>query len=552
MRFLFHILSLLFFTQALSQQDQLQAVWTQTGVTKLSAQNSGILHFFSEDFDAFEYNGYQSKKCAHEFEDQKAGFHIDANTVSYQGKRCILPQAVSSAQVYKNEMIIVSNRTLYKSPIPLNIVADTLKLEGLEEVEGFDKILVFSNYLLLQDSTDLHVWNYRNKRITSFENRAGEINAAVLDDFGMLFIASAKGLFKLNFLPEQNVKEPLLKVSEDNTHDFRRELKLDSGEIIIYNVEAFHPVLQEEVLVYSQLKFEDEIKEELIEDGTFVLKDLAPGKYSLRFYTKLEGEVHSRFSKKIAIEVKGVESFAVWMYLFGLLGLLLLLSIYSNVRSNTYKASLETQRDKLILENKALKFEQQALQLQMNPHFIFNVLNSISGMVAVKDNEGARKYINEFSQLMRSVLHQSRSEFISLEHEIDYLKKYLSLERITRNSSFEFEVNVPQECNMQLTTLPMIVQPFVENAIVHGFKGKKTSNKIWVTFIPLENKLEVHVRDNGVGRNSKQDKNSGHKSVGLQVVKERLGKKYNFKMIDLKDEQGQPQGTEVIIKMPLK
>jgi len=553
MRFIFSILLVLFCLFCNAQNHQLQGVWTQSEVSKLNVDDTnGLLHFFTDQFEAYEYNGYQSKACSHEFQSDKNQIHIDANTISFKGKSCILPHTITDAVKYKNEMLILADGTLYKSPLPLNIVADTIKISGLSDSIRIEKLLTVSNYLLIQDSSQIHLWHKRNDEIVSFENRAGNINAAVIDEYGILFLASSKGLFKLNFNADKNLKEPLLKISEDNTSDFRTQLKLDSGEILIYNTYAFHPVLQEKVLVFSQLKHNDEIKEELIEDGTFVLKDLKPGRYTLRFYTRLDSESNSIFSEKISIEIKAPANFRIWMYLFGLSGLLLILSIYSIFKNSEYKSKLEAQRDKLILENKALKFEQQALQLQMNPHFIFNVLNSISGMVAVKDNEGARKYINEFSQLMRSVLNQSRSEYITLEDEIAYLKRYLSLERVTRNSSFEFEVTIPENADLQLLTLPMIIQPFVENSIVHGFKGKKEGSQLWVRFLPKGDVLEVTVKDNGIGRSKKKDTSKNHKSVGLQVVRERLGTNYNFQIIDHKNEHGIPNGTEVIIKLPLK
>ena len=213
-------------------------------------------------------------------------------------------------------------------------------------------------------------------------------------------------------------------------------------------------------------------------------------------------------------------------------------------------------REKLLMEKKLLQLEQKALRLQMNPHFIFHALNSIQGLIVQKDEKTARNYLSKFSKLMRSILENSREQSITLETEIATLKNYLELEKFTRGDTFDFEVNCDSDIDQNdILIPPMLLQPFVENAIIHGFNGLDRRGKITVSFQLNDGKLICSVKDNGVGRekatNVKMQQESEHKSTALKVTQERLdklnsGEKSLF-IIDIKDENGNPAGTEIQI-----
>ena len=235
------------------------------------------------------------------------------------------------------------------------------------------------------------------------------------------------------------------------------------------------------------------------------------------------------------------------------------MALFFNSRYNTLKQKSEQDRKRLIQENKMLTLQQKALQLQMNPHFVFNSLNSIQGLIANEDNQKARRYLQEFSTMMRSVLNQSREETILLSEEVKYLKSYLNLEQMANNNKFDWDVEIDPGIDDDIRIPTMIIQPFVENAILHGVKTlKERRGKIQLNFEADGSKIRCKVVDNGIGRVAAgRLKSSNHRSVAIDVVKERLRSKLNvsreapIRYSDVLDESQNVIGTEVVISIPI-
>lgn len=215
------------------------------------------------------------------------------------------------------------------------------------------------------------------------------------------------------------------------------------------------------------------------------------------------------------------------------------------------------QREQLELQNKLLQLEQKSLQLQMNPHFIFNALNSIQSLIATQDYAVARQEIHHFAKLMRGILHNSRKSVISLKEEMDTLEQYLRVEQFCQQNPFTFEITSegiadPEELEIP----PMLLQPFVENAVVHGISPLPYPGHISLHFAAREQHLYCTIRDNGVGRERaarlREAKKPGHQSTALQVTQERLaalGGSLQFS--DVLQPDGQIGGTEVLIDFGL-
>jgi hypothetical protein len=233
--------------------------------------------------------------------------------------------------------------------------------------------------------------------VSCIENSYGSFHDVQIDNYGVLWLASDKGLFNYPLSPLLLKTLPKLKVELDGKHDLEidQEIKITSTDELHFNLRGIHPYLGEEIELYAMLDDERRI----IEDGHYTLSGLSEGKHSLYFLSKLKNAKESQFSQEFKVEVKN-KTFNYWWLIFGAVGLLLAMSLLGNFRNQQATKDLESQRDKLLLENKALKAEQQALRLQMNPHFIFNVLNSINGMIATGASSDARFTINQFSQLM--------------------------------------------------------------------------------------------------------------------------------------------------------
>lgn len=281
-------------------------------------------------------------------------------------------------------------------------------------------------------------------------------------------------------------------------------------------------------------------------------RNLSPGRYQFDVRATIDGKYYTYAQPAISINVNDPTVERLWIA--GLLGILavLLTAIFFNSRYNRLRRQSQQERKLLVQENKMLSLQQKALQLQMNPHFVFNALNSIQGLIAKEDNKRARKYLQQFSSMMRNVLNQSRAETISIEEEISYLKSYMSLEQMANNDSFDYEIVVDDEVDQGAHIPTMIIQPFIENAILHGIKnltGKR--GNIQVQIEESGGGLICTVIDNGVGREATQTpKKSQHKSVAISVAKDRLqipGKASPINYIDLKDDGGQAVGTSVSI-----
>ena len=218
-------------------------------------------------------------------------------------------------------------------------------------------------------------------------------------------------------------------------------------------------------------------------------------------------------------------------------------------------------RQKFEMEKNLIELEQKALRLQMNPHFIFNVLNSIHNLIILNDPDKARYALSKFSKLMRRVLENSREKLISIDNEIETLENYVQLEKLTSNHDVIISFDVDEKIDSSEEILPpLMIQPFVENAIIHGLKQLDKTGEIKVSFKLLEEHiLECSIQDNGRGRENaamiNAQKENYHKSTALKVTQERLANLNQkttfvpFEIIDLKDEKDEPCGTKVVIRL---
>ncbi len=248
----------------------------------------------------------------------------------------------------------------------------------------------------------------------------------------------------------------------------------------------------------------------------------------------------------------------LWFKIAGYGGLLLFSLLLVGLRIRNIRKKSKEKNERLMLEKNVLELEQKALRLQMNPHFIFNSLNSIQGLIAANDNKNARLSLTKFSKLMRQTLQNSRESFISIEQEIAVLTNYLDLEKHTHQNKFEYTISADENCLEELIP-PLLIQPFVENAIIHGVLPKTDTGLITIDFNRKNNTLIVQIQDNGIGRSKSSEKNKTirnyHKSTGLVVTRERienLGQEDGIEFVDLVDADGRAMGTRVIIRLPIQ
>ncbi len=213
-------------------------------------------------------------------------------------------------------------------------------------------------------------------------------------------------------------------------------------------------------------------------------------------------------------------------------------------------------------KQRLLEAEKRSLLSQMNPHFIFNSLNSIQHFIIQNDDLQANNYLTNFSALIRKILENSKKNLITLSEEIATLTLYLEMEKLRFEDGFEYKIN--RDLNIDYNEVmipPMILQPFVENAIWHGIMPLRTKGLLTITFSRIDGYFHCLIRDNGIGRENAgrlKGKKEPHNSTGMTNISERISlmnrinkKKIKLNVTDLKNEDGTAAGTLIEIIIPL-
>jgi len=202
------------------------------------------------------------------------------------------------------------------------------------------------------------------------------------------------------------------------------------------------------------------------------------------------------------------------------------------------------------IKNKNKRIALQSLRREMNPHFIFNSLNSVNQFIAQNNELEANKYLTSYSNLMRSMMETSNEDFITLSDELEQLKKYLNLEHLRFQDTFDFEINVDESLDPDVVKIPgMLIQPQLENAIWHGLRYKDEKGLLKLQFLKEGGLIKVIIEDNGIGLEKSQELKTGnqklHVSRGLNNVKERIQllndlykQNIQFKIENLKESSG--------------
>lgn len=248
-----------------------------------------------------------------------------------------------------------------------------------------------------------------------------------------------------------------------------------------------------------------------------------------------------------------------WSELLILAVIVFLVIIGIRWRINYIRRKEKEQND---LQQKFAQLEMKALRSQMNPHFIFNAINSIQHYVLTSEKELANKYLVKFSQLMRNILDLSKQELISLKDELETVGLYLDIESLRFNNAFSFSISVSPDVSVSDIRLPpLIIQPFVENAIWHGLLLREGNKKLEITVSREENVLVIKIDDNGIGRQAAQkfsNKELKRRSFGMDITQDRLnvleqvfGISISFYVQDKTDKDGIPLGTAVFINIKL-
>jgi two-component system LytT family sensor kinase len=219
-----------------------------------------------------------------------------------------------------------------------------------------------------------------------------------------------------------------------------------------------------------------------------------------------------------------------------------------------YRSWLQKKRANMLL---ALR----SLRSQMNPHFIFNSLNSVNSFIAQNNERMANKYLSEFSHLMRQVLENSKHDFVPVSSEVEIINLYLKLEQFRFSDKFEYNVDIDSSINLNDTKIPpMLIQPYIENAIWHGLRYKESKGKLTLVMKKDDDFITVVITDDGIGRKQSQELKTKHQKTGfptglkntqnrLSIINDIYKTKFKVSIKDMDPEEG--TGTVVKIRIPV-
>ena len=289
--------------------------------------------------------------------------------------------------------------------------------------------------------------------------------------------------------------------------------------------------------------------------------NVAPGHYTFRARTANSDGVWGVEEATLSIVIYP-PWWQTWTFQLSLLSLLggLIWVFYNRQIVRTE----HREQEKAQVRQQMADLEMKALRSQMNPHFVFNALNSVQNFILKNDTREASRFLTKFARLMRLILENSESPMVPLAREIELLRYYTELEQLRFNFRFSFDFQVDSTLNAESIAIPgMLIQPHIENAIWHGLMHKTEAGHLFVRFLKVDDKtLVCEIEDDGVGRaraaEIEKDRPKNHRSTGLANIRNRLEllnaqltEDIRLDFVDLYDEQGLARGTKVMVKMPV-
>ena len=438
-------------------------------------------------------------------------------------------------------------------------------------------MLLIGDTLWVSTSKGLASVDIRSLKINAFKEADGsppsefESGSMIRDANGRLYTGAMRGLVYIDphHIPVNRYAPPVFLTSfKVNEQEFLQGSQRNPPRIVLdytQNMFSFEMAALSfdnpgnNSFAYRLENFDDHWNQ--INNRPFAsYTNVPPGNYILHVIAANTDGIWNRKGYRLALTIKA-PFWQTWWFRFLALSTLIGLTVVI-ARRREQKLTRE-QQEKSELRERIAASEMKALRSQMNPHFLYNSLNAIRLFVLQNDSDNADKYLVKFARLMRLILDNSRLEWVTLASELEQLALYLELEQLRFGHRFDFSIDADPALSRETTSIPpMIIQPYIENAILHGMAHKKSKGQILVTVRSVGQQLECVVDDNGVGRHKammlKSQSTVAHKSVGLKVTEDRIqlisqrsGQEAGVRIIDKKDKDNESTGTRVIIQLPL-
>ncbi len=439
----------------------------------------------------------------------------------------------------------------------LNEKNELKKISQIPENAQAQKLKLYKNSIYIASNKGVYIYNLQDKQLAIFNHLSGLVSDNVQDLLLLnddLWLATGKGLQKVPL--QKKHTPPLAKIYLKTA--YHENILLDYGQELTLLPEASAYSSHQQFEYAYRINAHEWVKlPASIEQ--IKLQNLPVGD----LHIELKIIDHSGKDSENTISIRGLVRppfWKTWWFFLALsaLNVFVLLAIFRK-RIEILKAAQAKKIAHLMLENELRAAQQAALKAYMNPHFIFNVLNSIKGYIYENDKKNAILYLGRFSELTRKVLEQSNLSYIKLEEEITFLKIYIELEAMLLEDDFSHEIHIDSDLDKNNIKIPsLLVQPFVENAFKHGLKNKMGKNMLKIHF-KIENKhLLVEIIDNGIGREAAQKNKSpnAHTSFAMSALSKRIEllnheapEMIGLQIVDIFDEMGQAAGTKVILKV---
>lgn len=390
-----------------------------------------------------------------------------------------------------------------------------------------------------------------------------EIQELFIDRSENLWIGTVKGIslvpLKKLFIKNYTIPDLIINNITVDKKSFSIGEKITIEYNSTFSVSYYLPYYKSISDIVYNYKLEDDGEWVETKNDNILLASLAAGEYEINIKAKHKGEHWETDTQKIFLKV--LKPFwQEWWFIFTNAFLLVGIVVYIFTKRVVYLKKREDER--LAVQSRMVDLEHQALSALMNPHFMYNALNSIQFYLTKNDKESALKYLTKFAKLMRATLDNARNSFNSLEEELSRLNLYIEFEQLRFDDKFSYYLEIDDRINTADVIIPsMILQPFVENAIWHGIMPKEGKGKLSIKLNKIENNLlEILIEDDGIGMDeAKKIKQNDieHKSSGMDITKERIilyAKSINREAsIDIKSKNAEEEtkGTIVSITLPI-
>lgn len=564
---------------------------TTAGLTQWIPSTNQFVNYFH---DPHNKNSLSNNTCYHVFEEKQGILLISTQYGLNEFKprtgewRVYLPvgndlTSISSEEVFgvfrdlNGELWVYTNGGGFNSFDPSSGTFERYTTdEGLADNTVYDIHEDRDGIFWLPTNKGLSRFDPRDGRFTNFDVQDGllrnefNINSVYGADNGEIYLGGVNGVNA--FLPQTTVKtssQPVLRITDFAVHGegLSYLLPLSDTVRLKFPDNTF-------TISFSALDYLNPFKNQFsyhLENFDKEITRLSPGLHQVDYRNVTPGHYVFHLRGMNSLGIPGEEISVVinvipaWYQttafrILVVFMILLIAGTFIFLRLYNLRKRHEMEKQLLTIQNELVRSQKFALRSQMNPHFIFNSLNSIQNFVLKNDVDSANYYLSNFSSLMRKVLDYSQYNYITLAEELELIHLYLKMEHMRFSKKFDIEIRVDPSIDQYLVKIPpMFLQPYLENSVLHGLQLIKHKGLLQVLVEDHIEFMQINIIDNGIGRERARAIRAkiGHKSKGLENIEKRIqlynkisDKQLSVKIIDLFDQQGQAAGTRVEIIVP--